>query len=233
MGNCGGPAMKIVRQTPDELVVRDSSMWLSAIFALCALMPLYIAVAHSDRRAFMPAAVLLLVAFVWARRSTFTFSAATQRIEWRRLRWLRARTGTIPFSDVQGIQVQTISSDNGTLIYRLAIATASQGIVPMSDAYSGGGLKRYEDLRDTLWHFVRPERPTGSSALSAANVTLPLNPDAARTAALNDSIRGLLQQGRKVDAILLVRQSEHLDLTEATFRVNHIEHELKSDGVQQ
>lgn len=223
--------MKIVRQTPDELVVRDSSMWLSAIFALCALMPLYIALAHGDRRAFTPAAVLLLIAFVWARRSTFTFSAATQRIEWRRLRWLRTKTGTIPFSDVEGIQVQSISSDKGILIYRLAIATASQGTVPMSDEYSSGGLKGYEDLRDTLLHFVRPER--GSSAFSAATATLPRNPDAARTAALNDSIRGLLQQGRKVDAILLVRQSEHLDLTEATFRVNHIEHELKSHGVQQ
>lgn len=225
--------MKIVRQTPDELVVRDSSMWLSTIFALFALMPLYIAVAHGDRRAFTPAAVLLLIAVVWARRSTFTFSAATQRIEWRRLRWLRARTGMIPFSDVQGIQVQSISSDKGILIYRLAIATASQGIVPMSDEYSSGLLQRYEDLRETLWHFVRPERPAGSSAFSAATATLPVNPDAARTAALNDSIRGLLQQGRKVDAILLVRQTEHLDLTEATFRVNHIENELKSHGVQQ
>lgn len=127
--------------------------------------------------------------------------------------------------------MQSISSDKGILIYRLAIATASQGTVPMSDEYSSGGLKGYEDLRDTLLHFVRPER--GSSAFSAATATLPLNPDAARTAALNDSIRGLLQQGRKVDAILLVRQSEHLDLTEATFRVNHIEHELKSHGVQQ
>jgi hypothetical protein len=224
--------MKIVSQTPAELVVRDSSMWLSAIFALLALMPLYIALAHNDRRAFTPAAVLLLIAFVWARRSTFTFSAATQRIEWSRLRWLRAKTGTIPFSDVQGIQIQSISSDKGVLIYRLAIATTSQGIIPMSDEYSGGGLKRYEDLRDTLWNFVRPERPT-SSAFSPSTATLPINPDAARTAALNDSIRGLLQQGRKVDAILLVRESEHLDLTEATFRVNHIESELKSSGVQQ
>lgn len=225
--------MKIVGQTPSELVVRDSSMWLSAIFALFALMPLYIAVAHGDRRAFTPAAVLLLIAFVWARRSTFTFSAATQRIEWRRLRWLRARTGTIPFSDVQGIQMQSITRDKGILIYRIAIATTSQGIIPMSDEYSGGGSKRYEDLRDTLWNFVRPQRSTGSSTFSAATATLPVNPDAARTAALNDSIRGLLQQGRKVDAILLVRQTEHLDLTEATFRVNHIEGEIKSQNVGQ
>lgn len=223
--------MKIVRQSPAELVVRDSSMWLSAIFALAALMPLYIAVAHADRRAFTPAGVLLLVAAVWARRSTFTFNAATQTIEWNRLRWFRVRSGTIPFSDVRSINIESMSSESVTT-YRLAIATASQGIIPMSDAYSGGSVKHYEDLRDAIQQFVKPSATSAmTSGFSTASASIPLNSDAARTAALNDSIRGLLQQGRKVDAIVLVRQSEHLDLTEATFRVNHIEHQLKSEGV--
>lgn len=224
--------MKVVRQTPAELVVRDSSVWLSVVLALAALLPLYIALTQGDRRLFTPAGLLLLFALAWVRRSAFTFSAALQRIDWRRVRYFRVATGTIPFSDVQSINIESTSGANGVIIYRLALATASQGIVPMSDVYSSGE-QRIASVRDTIQQFVKPANSSAAApGFSATSASIPVNPDAARTAALNDSIRGFLQQGRKVDAILLVRQTEHLDLTEATFRVNHIEKELKSQGVQ-
>ena len=219
--------MKIVRQSPHELVVRDSSLWLSAIFIAAAVFLLYFVVVQGDRRALVAMAVTLALALVWARRSTFTFNAATQRIDYTRLRWLRTASGTIPFSDVQAIDVQTMSGENGTMIYRLALATR-EGAVPMSDEYSGG-QKHVESLRDTIQQFVQP----GASANFGVFARPAANPDAARTAALDDSVRNLLQQGRKVDAILLVRQTEHLDLTEATFRVNHIENLIKSEEVGQ
>jgi hypothetical protein len=38
------------------------------------------------------------------------------------------------------------------------------------------------------------------------------NPDAAHAAELDDSIRKLLKQGRKIDAILLVESTSHLEL---------------------
>lgn len=218
--------MKIVRQTPTEITVRDSTLWLSAIFVAAALFLLYFAVFQAQRKAIVGTAVMLLIALVWARRSTFTFNAATQRIEWSRLRWLRTSSGTIPFSDLRGIDLQTTSSDKGVSIFRLAIATP-RGTVPMSDEYSSGE-KRIAALRDTLEQFTRPAVSVTSPAFTPA----PVNPDAARTAALNSSVRGLLQQGRKVDAILLVQRSEHLDLTEATFRVNHIEGEIRSEKVR-
>lgn len=130
-----------------------------------------------------------------------------------------------------GINVESTSSDKGTLTYRLAIATASQGILPMSDVCSGGE-QHIESVREAIEQFVKPsasgERAPDSAVTSASK---PLNADAARTAALNDSIRGLLQQGRKIDAILLVRQTEHLDLTEATFRVNQVENQMRSEKV--
>lgn len=224
--------MRIVRQTPAELVVRDSSIWISIVCALAAGFVLYFVIAKNEQRGWIAIAVWLLFALAWVRRSTFTFSAALQRIEWKRLRYFRIAGGTIPFSDVQSINIESISSDKGTLIYRLAIATASQGIVPMADVYSGSGQHYFESLRETIQEFVKPKASgTPKTGFSSASASIPLNPDAARTAALNDSIRGLLQQGRKMDAILLVRQSEHLDLTEATFRVTHIENELKSEGV--
>jgi hypothetical protein len=207
--------------------VRDSSLWLSAIFIAAALFLLYFVVVQGDRRAMVAMAVTLALALVWARRSTFTFSAATQRIDYTRLRWLRTASGTIPFSDVQAVHIETMSSDKGTMVYRLALATR-EGSLPMSDEYSGG-RKHIECLRDTIQQFIQP----AASSNLAAFAPPAANPDAARTAALDDSVRNLLQQGRKVDAILLVRQSEHLDLTEATFRVNHIENQIKSEEVGQ
>ena len=219
--------MKIVGQSPNELVVRDSSLWLSAIFIAAALLLLYFFVVQGDRRALVAMAVTLALALVWARRSTFTFNAATQRIDYTRLRWLRTASGTIRFSDVQAIDIQAMSGDNGTTIYRLALATR-EGTVPMSDEYSGS-QKQIDSLRDRIQQFIRPARSQNFSVFTAPAA----NPDAARAAALDGSVRSLLQQGRKVDAILLVRESEHLDLTEATFRVNHIENQIKSEEVGQ
>jgi ribosomal protein L7/L12 len=42
------------------------------------------------------------------------------------------------------------------------------------------------------------------------------------------SIRALLQQGRKVDAIKFVRTNYQLDLTEAVDRVNEIDEKMKA-----
>jgi hypothetical protein len=39
----------------------------------------------------------------------------------------------------------------------------------------------------------------------------------------------LLKQGRKVDAVELLRNSEKIDLTEAVDRVNKIEEEMKAN----
>jgi hypothetical protein len=222
--------MKIVRQTPTELVVLDSSLSISAIFLVAGLFVLYFVIFQGDRRAAGAAGISLLVALAWLRRSTFTFSAALQRIDWKRLRWFRVTGGTIPFSEVQSINIEATSGGKGVPTYRLAIATP-HSIVPMSDVYTPGE-EHFQSLRDTIQQFVKPAASSAPvSGFSAASASITVNSDAARTAALNDSIRGLLQQGRKVDAILLVRQTEHLDLTEATFRVNHIEAQLKSDGV--
>jgi hypothetical protein len=217
--------MKIVRQTPNELVVRDSTLWLSAIFAAAALFLLYFAIFQAQRRALVAMAVMLMIALVWARRSTFTFSVPTQRVDWNRLRWLRTTTGTIPFSDLQGVDLQTTTSDKGITIYRLALATP-QGPVPMSDEYSSGH-QHIEKVRTAIQQFIQPPASAAFSEIPPA----PANPDAVRTATLNDSVRALLRQGRKVDAILLVQRSEHLDLTEATFRVSHIENEIRSQKV--
>lgn len=145
--------------------------------------------------------------------STFVFNAKTQSIQWTRQRMFRKETGSIAFSEIQNIVLETTTGDDRPR-GRLAITTATD-TMPMSDGYSAS-RDDAATICATLLNFIRPA-PAAKSP--TANV---INTDAFRTQQLNDSIRLLLRQGKKIDAILLVQRSEHLDLTEATFRVNQV-----------
>lgn len=220
--------MKIVRQTPTEIVARDSSIWMTVIFVVWFLVMAGITVRAQNWRGFAFSFLLLLAAIAWLRRSTFTFDAARQMIFWSRLRTLRTAGGEIPFSAVQDIRIDEStggSSASSVTIYRPTIVTAS-GEVPMADVYSSGH-DHIVTLRNTLLAFVRGE-PSADAGVGAA---IQANPDADRAAQINQSVRALLREGRKVDAILLVQREDHLDLTEATFRVNQIDSQMRGDTV--
>jgi hypothetical protein len=215
--------MKIIRQTPTEIVVRDSTLWVAVV---CGIMFLVIGgstVQAHNWKGFAFSFLLLAFVFGWLRRSTFTFNEATRTIRWRQFRYFNVATGEIPFSSVQDIALEATTSAIGNVMtYRLALVTP-QGRVPMSDSHSGRH-DRISKLRDKLLAFVAvPGSPATYAAAASGR-----NPDEAHAARLNADIRVLLQQGRKVDAILLVQRTDHLDLTEATFRVNQIAHQSQS-----
>lgn len=197
--------MKIVRQNEAELVVQDSSIWLGVVLAVAALLPLYIALSQHDRRLFAPAACLLLFAIPWMRRSTFTFDAATQTIRWSRLRYLWTRTGSLPFSDVRGLETQTSNGSQGVTIYRLALVTP-QTTMPMTDVYSSGE-RQCATVREAIAGFLKLEGGSAPRTMKAD---------------LDASVRSLVQEGRRIDAIQLLRTFEKLSLNEATERVEKI-----------
>ena len=85
----------------------------------------------------------------------------------------------------------------------------------MADTYGGGG-NHYERMRQTIQKFVLGDVQT--AAEKEAAITAP----AAREA----SLRALIAQGRKIDAIRLLRNDEDLDLTQAKDRVDAIEKEM-------
>lgn len=216
--------MKIVSQTETQIVVRDSSLWISVLCGLGFLFVLTMTARAGNWKGMLGSGLLLLFALAWVRRSTFTFDAGAQKIRWRRLRMLRMASGEIRFSAVQDIRLDESTgggSAANVTIYRPTIVTAN-GDVPMADVYSSG-RDHFTRLREALLAFVRGQTPPAQpGALDATS-------DAARAAELNESIRVLLRQGRKVDAILLVQRTDHLDLTEATFRVNQVEIQMKTN----
>ena len=202
--------MHIARKTNQEMVVVDGMVWIS-VFLLCfAGFVGFQAISRGVPRWWIMVGLLGLFAFVSWRRETVTFDAARQQVEWVRRRAFSLKSGTLPFSEVMGIGMDSITDNHGYLTYRLTILT-SDTPVPMSDAY-GGGEAYYESLRKQILEFLGMDQ----SAKSA--------PEPGDEA----SIRALLAQGRKVDAIEQMRGRYQLGLAEAVERVNEIDEKMKT-----
>lgn len=206
--------MHVARKTNQELVILDSSIWIS-VFLLCiSVFAAYrLSVQHNTKGLLSLAFMLLFILLFW-RKEVVSFDAARQQVTWTRRRLFRVATGTISFSEITGIGMETTSADRA-LTYRLTILTA-QGSTPMSDSYAGGQQK-YEKLRQEILDFLKLDPGVAPSDSALAN-------------GINDeaSVRALLKQGRKVDAIQLVRISQKLSLVEATDRVAAIYHEMNA-----
>ncbi len=194
--------MRIVRQTEQELVIRDSMTWLSVFFALVSSPLLYAAFVHGAKTQFA-AGIFLLIALFCLRRTTFVFDARQRIVRWHGIRVLKVYSGSMPFSEITEIGTETMPSPHGQPLYRLTLIT-QQGRTPLSDNYGGGG-QRVDKIRETIATFIKLDTAStgGDSELDA-------------------SIRSLLQQGRKIDAITLVRTREDLDLTQAVLRVEEV-----------
>jgi len=192
--------MHITRKTNQELVILDSSIWIS-VFLLCAsAFVTYRLILENNQRGILLDGIFLLFIVLFWRKEVVVFDVARQQATWTRRRLFKVATGSIPFSDINGIGIETTSSGNAPT-YRLSIIT-SLGSIPMSDSYAGGQQK-YEELRQEIVDFLK------------------LDPGSTLTSGIDDeaSVRSLLKQGRRIDAIQLVRSTQKLSLTEATQRV--------------
>jgi hypothetical protein len=145
--------MKIVRQTEQELVVRDSMIWLSVLFALVSLPMLYAALAHGTKGIQYPAGVFLLIALFCLRSKTFVFDARQRVVHWQGIRILKVYSGSMPFGEITNVGTETMPSPRGQLMYRLTLITP-HGRTPMSDGYGGGG-QWLEKIRATIAAFIK------------------------------------------------------------------------------
>jgi hypothetical protein len=200
--------MHIIRKTNQELVVVDGSIWLSVVFLCTAAFMAFQSVTLKTPKWWLAAGLLTLFAFIAWRRETVTFDAASQQVQWVRRRAFKLASGTVSFSEMRGITIESMTDDHGALSYRLTILTTDKP-VPMSDGY-GGGQAHYESLRKQILQFLNMDTTASPGPDDEA------------------SIRALLQQGRKVDAIKFVRTNYQLDLTEAVDRVNEIDEKMKA-----
>jgi hypothetical protein len=204
--------MKIVRQSDTELVLRESTLWISIVLTLAAL-PLFYASTLPGKRGNLILAIFFAIgALVWLRQSTIAFDAAEHTVHWRRMRFFRSACGSVPFAEIIGIGTETSSGSGGSTLYRLTLLTGQQPI-PFTDSF-GAGREHWAILRDVTQRFLQTHR----------GAPLP-----APGSALDASLRSLVLRGRRVEAIRLLETAEHLDLTSATERVNHLVARLRAE----
>ena len=205
--------MHIVRQSPQELLVVDSSRWISALAAGAGVVTGFAALAKHQPKGFLGVGLFLLFAVLADAQTSFTFDAIRRVVHWSGRRFLRTESGTIAFDEIRDVTVEaSASGSEGGTSYRLAILTDA-GTRPMAYGYSGIG--DFRKMRESILAMVRPEDQIGL-----------LEP---RPLADEASIRSLLRQGRRIDAIHLLRVTEKLSLSEAVLRINAIE-ATEADG---
>lgn len=210
--------MHIVRKTNQELVIADSSIWLSIFLSCVTLLLLYrTIIIQAGPVYYLVVGFIGLCALLFWRKEVVIFDSGRQQALWNRRRLFRIASGTVPFSDIAGIGLETTSTKNNVLMYRLAILTL-QGSVSMSDNHAGD-LQNYEKLKREILEFLKLDSGEMKSA-----------PDSALSGGIDDeaSVRSLLRQDRRIDAIQLVRSTRKISLAEATDQVNAIYHQMKA-----
>ncbi len=213
--------MKILRQTPLELVTVESTLWISLICGLASLTLLYTSITTGNPKPLIVAGFFGLFALPWLRKMTFVFDAMQRMVRWNGRKPFKVESGTSPFDEITDVGIETITGgESGGVTYRLTILTP-QGAVPMAYSYEGYS-PRCESLRKTILAFIKPDQHNAAD-LEAA-------PSAGNAVDDESSIRSLLKQGRKIDAIILVRTRENLGLTQAVQRVNEVGKKMKVES---
>ena len=203
--------MHITRKTNTELAFVDSSIWVSVLLLCAGAATVYASVMQGKLNGLWVAALFELFAFLFWRKEVVVFDAGRQQVTWWRRRAFKAASGMVPFTEIKGIGMEAnAAGEQGTLTYRLTILTDGKP-VPMADVYSANRA-HYEALKAEILQFLHMDIAAASTAESADD----------------NSIQSLLKQGRKVDAIALVRASQHIGLTEAVDIVNRIDEKMKT-----
>jgi hypothetical protein len=200
--------MRVTRRSQTELLVEDSSLWIAAVCGIAAVVLIFEGVTRGNRGALASAGFFLLCSLFWIRKSTFVFDSARRTVDWKKLAVLKRTSGSLAFDDITGVSLETSVGSNSGTSYRLALLTRDFSL-PLSDAYSSG-QQRYDNMRQEIAAFLGGTATAGSS--------------------LDKSVRSLLQQERKVDAISLLRTTEGSGLTDAVARVDGIEDRMKAEA---
>jgi hypothetical protein len=212
--------MKIIRQTQQELVVEESSMWIAGICSMASL-PLFIAAVMPGLHAILiGACFLLLFALVWVRKTSFVFDSVQNVVRWNNRKLFKVDSGTVPFSDISDIGVEGATGRGNGSTSQLAILT-EQGPLLMASFDSGRNVA-YASLRQSILDFMQLDQHKLSlaSAVAARDYAANLEP----------SIRSLLSQDRKIDAITLLTAKAKLSLAEATAHVDEIENAMEAEA---
>lgn len=204
--------MTVERNTETEVTVGNSTLWLSVVFVVVGVIALAAAFSAGDNRLARPALVMAGCAVLCLSKYTFVFDATLRIVRWQTLRFGRRRSGSMPFDEVKDVVLESAPGKTRPT-YRLALLTVN-GSIPLSSGY-GDSSERVLALQSKIRQLLRPGQP--------AVATAPADSIAAH---LDSSIRKLVAQGRKMDAIKLLG-SMGMNLTDAKQRTDEIDNQMQ------
>jgi hypothetical protein len=190
--------MRIVENTPERLVLRDRTLWISVIcFAAAAL--LLVRFAPADRGALVGAILFAAFGLGFLRSTDLVLDKSQAFCSLRRLDVLRVKHMRFTFEDIRDfrVEVEPMAGESHAISCRLALVTAD-GVTPLTAAYEPD-LDRYNQMRDVLLDTVFPGKARPQAA---------------------DPVKTLVQQGNLIAAVALLRKRDGLDLVTAKTRVD-------------
>ena len=192
--------MRIVENTPQRLVLRDRTWWISAVcFGAAGL--LLVRLAPADRGALVGAILFVVFGVAFLRSTDLVLDKYQALCSLRRLDVLRVKRLRFAFEDIRDVRVEVepMAGESHVVSCRLALVTAD-GVTPLTASYEPD-LDRYNRMRDVLMETVFPGkvRPPGA-----------------------DPVKTLVQQGNLIAAVALLRKRDGLDLATAKARVDAI-----------
>jgi len=191
--------MRIKSNTPSQLVLRDRTLWISAVCFAAALFMVYRVLAyHDSHNLYFSALFLGVFGLVFFGATDVIFDKRAQMCQVRRLSARGLLRAAYRFPDITDVKVEIAPSSghSSATMCRLALVTAA-GSTPLTASYEPT-LERYNAMRDAI-------------VLTLAT-DLPLSAEL-------DPVQDLVKQGRTIDAVALLRKREKLSLTEAHNRV--------------
>jgi ribosomal protein L7/L12 len=194
--------MKLTQPSQDELIVSDFPWFTGGACALIFVSSLSLSVYRMAMHSggfgetygpLLGALIGGLGAWYFFRRIVVQFDRRIGLATWKRWSVAGGASGDIPLSDIKDVVTEPLPGNHGTT-YRVALVT-SDSRWPLTDYYVGN-FYSCNKVTDTLLAFL----------------SLPPKPEAA---SLADNLRHLVNSGKKIEAIKLVRQQRTLSLAEA------------------
>ena len=150
---------------------------------------------HPSWTLLLTAAISLGCALVFFRRDSSIFDGAARSLSWSKWTPLGRTGGTIAYDDITGVTVETMSGSETVPSARVVVHTATD-TVPLTAHYSASP-DRWEPAAIRIRQLV---------GLGATDLT-------------EDSLRAMVAQGRKIDAIRHLRLKTGMSLADARHAV--------------
>ena len=194
--------MRIIENTPARLRLRDRTLWMSAVcFAAMAIFVVRFGFVSDQPTVLIPAALFLMFALAFLRATDVTFDRIERVCAIRRLDVLRVTRVRLAFADISDVRIEIAPMPDNPAIppCRLSLVTAS-AVVPLTAGFEPSEA-RYNAMRDAILDVVFADGKKPAAA---------------------DPIRMLVNEGRIIDAMAMLRARDGLDLTTARARVDEM-----------